>query len=611
MLKGLFDFFERLIPPFKTKGEDNPPKNLIGFISFFSKDFRKFLFATAFLNSLIALGEALFFVCLGSIVDWTTTTQPQLFISSHGTALFIMLLCAGVLLPVASILHSLLIHQTLSSNYAMQVRWQLHNFLLGQSVSFFSEEFAGSLANKVMQTSVALRTAVIKLIDVVIHLLVYITTMIVMLMNADIYLCLPLIFWLIFYIFSLFFFIPHLRSCSKEQSVERSNMVGRIVDSYSNITTVKLFGGKGKEQNYAKEAMDGFRNSEYKALRILTLFDVSVQLMNYTLLISLVMLSIWLWAIFLVTPGAIAIAIAIAIRMINMSRWIMWEASAIFENIGMVYDGMTTVSKPVSVIDPKDPIKMESFNDRIEFKNVCFSYKQDNLIFNNLNFSIERGKKVGIVGASGAGKSTLVSLLLRFYDVNSGEILIDGENIKSFKQDDLRELFSMVSQDLNLMHRTIGQNIEYGSKEHLNENQLKKAAQQTDALSFIENLSDFRGENGFDSMVGDRGVKLSGGQKQKIAIARVLVKNAPILILDEATSSLDSQSEQIIQENLSKIMEGRTVLAIAHRLSTLKTMDEIIVIENGAIVERGSHSKLLELDGAYSKLWKLQNNGFV
>lgn len=611
MLKGLFDFFERLIPPFKIKGESNPPKNLIGFISFFSKDFKKFLFATALLNSLIALGEALFFVCLGSIVDWTTTTQPHLFISSHGSSLFIMLLCAGVLLPIASILHSLLIHQTLSSNYAMQVRWQLHNFLLGQSVSFFSEEFAGSLANKVMQTSVALRTAVMKLIDVVIHLVVYITTMIVMLMNADLYLCLPLIFWLVFYILSLLFFIPHLRSCSKEQSVERSNMVGRIVDSYSNITTVKLFGGKGKEQNYAKEAMDDFRNSEYKALRILTLFDVSVQLMNYTLLISLVMLSIWLWANFLVTPGAIAIAIAIAIRMINMSRWIMWEASAIFDNIGMVYDGMNTVSKPVSVVDPRNPVKIDGFKDRIEFKDVCFSYKKDKPIFKKLNLTIECGKKIGIVGPSGAGKSTLINLLLRFYDVNSGQILIDGNSINSVKQDDLRELFSMVSQDSNLMHRTIGQNIEYGSKDHLNQNELEKAAKQTDALSFIENLSDFRGENGFDSMVGDRGVKLSGGQKQKIAIARVLVKNAPILILDEATSSLDSQSEQIIQDNLSKIMEGRTVIAIAHRLSTLKTMDEIIVIDDGGIVQRGSHMQLLSQEGTYSTLWKLQNNGFV
>jgi ABC-type multidrug transport system fused ATPase/permease subunit len=609
--EGLFNFFERLIPPFEDKCEGVPPKGIIKFVLFFSRGLGKFLAAVAVLNSFIAVGEALFFACLGYIVDWTASSSPQNFISEHGGSLLIMLLGAGVFLPVASFLHSLLIHQTLSSNYSMQVRWQLHNFLLGQSLSFFNEEFAGALANKVMQTSMAVRTAVMKLIDVFVHMVVYISTMLIMLMNADFYLCLPLIIWLCFYTCSLFVFIPYLRRTSKELSVERSTMVGRIVDSYTNISTVKLFGGAGKEKSYAKEAMTAFRNSEYKIFRILTSFDISVQFLNCTLLVSLIILSLWLWSNYLVTTGAIAISIAIAIRMINMSRWIMWEAGAIFENIGMIYDCMSTMSKPVAVTDPDNPKTIDSFNESIEFKNVSFGYDGKKEVLSDFNLSIKKGLKIGIVGPSGVGKSTIINLILRFYDVTKGSVTIDGVDVRDLRQDNLRDLFAMVSQEPSLMHRTIGENIEYGSKNELDDEDLQKAARASDSLNFIEEMSDYRGGIGFDSMVGDRGVKLSGGQKQRIAIARVIVKNAPILILDEATSALDSETEEIVQRNLLNIMHGRTVIAIAHRLSTLKSMDRIIVINEGRIVESGSHEELLSLGGLYNKMWSLQSNGFV
>ena len=611
MLKSIFSFFESLVPSFPQRNEGTPPKNPVKFILFFTRGLCGFFIAASVLNSVIAIGEALFFVCLGLVVDWTSSSTPHNFIALHGTSILVMLLCAGVILPVASVLHSLLIHQTISGNYSSQIRWQLHSYLLNQSLSFFNEEYAGSLANKVMQTSVAVRTAVMKLIDVMVHLIVYITTMLIMLSNANISLCIPLAVWLILYISSLVCFIPQLRKASKQQSELRSTMVGRIVDSYTNISTVKLFGGHGKEEKYAKNAMDEFRHSEYRALRILTMFDVSVQFMNYTLLITLVMLSLWLWSNYLVTPGAIAIATAIAIRMINMSRWIMWEVGAIFENLGMIYDGIHTVSVPVSVRDPENPVKIDSFSNEIEFSHVSFGYKKSVGIIHDLSMKIKAGEKVGIVGPSGAGKSTLISLLLRFYDVDSGSVTIDGENIRNFTQDDLRSLFSMVSQDTSLMHRTVGENIEYGAEDELQKAELEEAAAATDSLNFIENLSDYRGGAGFDSVVGDRGVKLSGGQKQRIAIARVLVKNSPILILDEATSALDSQSEKCIQENLEKLMQGKTVIAIAHRLSTLKKMDRIVVLEKGQIVESGSHEELLKSDGLYRKLWDLQTEGFI
>ena len=611
MLKSIFSFFENLVPSFPQRNEGTPPKNPVKFILFFTRGLCGFFIAASVLNSVIAIGEALFFVCLGLVVDWTSSSTPHNFIALHGTSILVMLLCAGVILPVASVLHSLLIHQTISGNYSSQIRWQLHSYLLNQSLSFFNEEYAGSLANKVMQTSVAVRTAVMKLIDVMVHLIVYITTMLIMLSNANISLCIPLAVWLILYISSLVCFIPQLRKASKQQSELRSTMVGRIVDSYTNISTVKLFGGHGKEEKYAKNAMDEFRHSEYRALRILTMFDVSVQFMNYTLLITLVMLSLWLWSNYLVTPGAIAIATAIAIRMINMSRWIMWEVGAIFENLGMIYDGIHTVSVPVSIRDPENPVKIDSFSNEIEFSHVSFGYKKSVGIIHDLSMKIKAGEKVGIVGPSGAGKSTLISLLLRFYDVDSGSVTIDGENIRNFTQDDLRSLFSMVSQDTSLMHRTVGENIEYGAEDELQKAELEEAATATDSLNFIENLSDYRGGAGFDSVVGDRGVKLSGGQKQRIAIARVLVKNSPILILDEATSALDSQSEKCIQENLEKLMQGKTVIAIAHRLSTLKKMDRIVVLEKGQIVESGSHEELLKSDGLYRKLWDLQTEGFI
>lgn len=611
MLKSIFSFFENLVPSFPQRNEGTPPKNPVKFILFFTRGLCGFFIAASVLNSVIAIGEALFFVCLGLVVDWTSSSTPHNFIALHGTSILVMLLCAGVILPVASVLHSLLIHQTISGNYSSQIRWQLHSYLLNQSLSFFNEEYAGSLANKVMQTSVAVRTAVMKLIDVMVHLIVYIATMLIMLSNANISLCIPLAVWLILYISSLVCFIPQLRKASKQQSELRSIMVGRIVDSYTNISTVKLFGGHGKEEKYAKNAMDEFRHSEYRALRILTMFDVSVQFMNYTLLITLVMLSLWLWSNYLVTPGAIAIATAIAIRMINMSRWIMWEVGAIFENLGMIYDGIHTVSVPVSVRDPENPVKIDSFSNEIEFSHVSFGYKKSVGIIHDLSMKIKAGEKVGIVGPSGAGKSTLISLLLRFYDVDSGSVSIDGENIRNFTQDDLRSLFSMVSQDTSLMHRTVGENIEYGAEDELQKAELEEVAAATDSLNFIENLSDYRGGAGFDSVVGDRGVKLSGGQKQRIAIARVLVKNSPILILDEATSALDSQSEKCIQENLEKLMQGKTVIAIAHRLSTLKKMDRIVVLEKGQIVESGSHEELLKSDGMYRKLWDLQTEGFI
>ncbi len=610
MLDRLLRWFESLVPPFPAEARGEPPTGFLRFILFYTAGLWRFLIITACLTGFMAAGEALFFACMGKIVDWTANTSPVAFIEVHGTSLLSMLLLAGVLLPIATLLHSLLLHQTISGNYPMQIRWQVHRYMLGQSLAFFTDEFAGRVANKVMQTAQAVRTAVLKLIDVIMHMAVYLITMLVMLAEADALLMLPLLVWLVLYLSAVFIFIPRLRAQAQVQADARSDMVGRIVDSYVNISTVKLFGGKGREITYAREGMRGFIEADYKALRILTLFDVSVQLLNYALLIALTMLCLWLWMGHVISPGDIAVAVAIAIRMINMSRWMMWEIGAVFENIGTVYDGIHTIARPLGIKDPEKPVSQLRVRGDIAFEHVAFEYLQGKTVIPDLSFNIHSGEKVGVVGPSGAGKSTIVNLLLRFYDVKSGRITLDGVDIRDYLQDDLRDAFAMVAQDPSLMHRTIGENIAYGARSN-DVDALVEAARATDALSFIENLSDYRGGRGFNSLVGDRGVKLSGGQRQRIALARVVMRNAPVLILDEATSALDSESEAVVQEHLMKVMEGRTVIAIAHRLSTLLAMDRILVINEGRLVESGSHAELIAKDGLYSRLWRRQAGGFI
>lgn len=515
-----------------------------------------------------------------------------------------------LVMPLVVLLNRMLIHQALLGNFPMSIRWLAHRYLLQQSVSFYQNDFAGRIATKVMQTSLAVRETVIKTLDVMVYVLVYFSTMIFVVAKADIRLMLPVLAWLFLYIAVQLFFIPKLKTVATEQANARSDMTGRIVDSYTNINTVKLFSHSKRESDYARDGMQGFLTTVYGQMRLATGLSVSVSALNYLLVFSTGALAVWLWSQNSITIGAIAIAVGLAMRLNGMSQWIMWEVSALFENMGTAADGMKTLSTPKTVVDQPSAQPLKVKQAAIEFSDVAFHYGKDSGVMEALNLNIKAGEKVGVVGRSGAGKSTLVNLLLRFYDLAGGKISIDGQDISAVQQESLRAHIGMVTQDTSLLHRSVRENILYGHPD-ATEEELLAAAEQAEAMTFINDLTDPDGNVGFDAQVGERGVKLSGGQRQRIAIARVLLKNAPILILDEATSALDSEVEAAIQASLNRLMQDKTVIAIAHRLSTIAAMDRLIVIDEGRIVEQGTHQQLVELGGIYAQLWAHQTGGFI
>jgi ATP-binding cassette subfamily B multidrug efflux pump len=513
-------------------------------------------------------------------------------------------------LPVAVLLHALVVHQALLGNYPMVIRWKAHRYLLGQSLSFFQNDFAGRIATKVMQTALAVRETVMKLLDVILYVIVYFGGVLVIAAGSDLRLAIPLLIWVAIYVLILYYFIPRLASVAARQADARSAMVGRVVDSYTNIATVKLFSHSRREADYAREGMESFLQTVYPQMRLVTGLVVSVWLNNILLILAAGTLSIWLWQHDAVSAGAITAAIALVLRLNGMSQWIMWEMSALFENIGTVEDGIVTLSKPREVRDAPQAAPLAVTQGRIDFEHVHFHYGKGCGVIDDFSLTIRPGEKIGLVGRSGAGKSTLVHLLLRFHDVEAGRILIDGQDIAAVTQESLRARIGLVTQDTSLLHRSVRDNILYGRPEAA-EADVAAAARQAKAHDFIAHLQDAKGRSGYDAHVGERGVKLSGGQRQRIAIARVLLKDAPILILDEATSALDSEVETAIQENLYRLMHHKTVIAIAHRLSTIAMMDRLIVLDQGRIIEEGTHAELIARNGLYAQLWAHQSGGFL
>ncbi len=607
----MLQFFEKLTNPFPAGEPDQPPQGLYAFCRHYSKGMEIPLLVMALLTALLAMLEVALFGFMGQLVDWLVQKDPATLWQTEKDTLIKMGLLTAIGMPLLVLIHSAVLHQTLLGNYPMAIRWQAHRYLLKQSVSFYQNDFAGRIATKVMQTALAVRETATKLLDVMVYVLVYFSTMLYLVFDADWRLVLPLLAWLAGYICLQIYFIPRLKDVASRQADARSDMTGRIVDSYTNINTIKLFSHTSREADYAKESMTRFLDPVYEQMRLVTWLSFSVQALNYLLVFSIGALSIWLWMGQAVSVGAIAIAVSLSLRLNGMSQWIMWEVSSLFENIGTVADGITTLAQPQQVLDSPTATPLDVQGGSIHFDQVSFQYaSQGRHVLQKLDLQIKSGEKVGLVGRSGAGKSTLVNLLLRFYDLETGNIRIDGQDIRGVKQESLRAQIAMVTQDTSLLHRTVRENILYG-KPDATEAELLAAVHAAEAEQFVSELSDPHGNRGLDAQVGERGVKLSGGQRQRIAIARVLLKNAPILILDEATSALDSEVEAAIQQSLNRLMAGKTVIAIAHRLSTIAAMDRLIVLDQGAIVEQGSHQQLIEQGGIYAQLWAHQTGGFI
>ena len=602
-------WFEKLVDPYPEQGLNTPlPKQFFPFVWQSAYGVRRYLLLLIILTAATASFEAIFFAQIGHLVDWLTQSNRDNFLHNHQQNLIIlsMFLLGNI---VFASLQSIVRHQILYSSFTMRLRWRFHNLLLQQSLDFFHSDFAGRLSSKVMQTSLAVREFWVILGDMVTYVIIYFITISIVLGSISPILLIPLLLWLSLFVAAACFFIPRLGRISKEQADARAVMTGRVTDAYTNIQTVKLFAHAGRESQYAKASMQIFMQTVYKQMRLGTCYELCINALTAVLFFGVLGTAVWLWLNGQAAIGVIAATTAMILKLNSMAEFMMWQTSALFENVGTIQDGMHTMGKTIDIQDKPNALPLQVNAGSIQFNNVSFAYNEKNVI-NQFDLQIKAGEKIGIVGRSGAGKSTLIQLLLHFYTINQGRICIDQQNIEDVTQDSLRKNIALVTQDTSLLHRSVAENIKYGRPDATDE-EMYAAVKKAKAEEFIPTLSDMRGRTGYDAYVGERGVKLSGGQRQRIAIARVFLKDAPILILDEATSALDSEVEAAIQSSLDELMAGKTVIAIAHRLSTIAQMDRLIVMDQGQIAEQGTHEELIAQNGIYASLWQRQTGGFL
>ena len=605
----MFTFFEKLVSPYPDAAPLPTPKTFVAFMWASSAGLRPYLLGMTLCTAAIGAFEAYLFSMLGDVVDLLAKAQPTTFWQTHRANL-LMLAAILIASPLVVALQALLKHQALAGNFPMLLRWRFHRHLLSQSLSFYQDEFSGRVATKVMQTALAVREVWMIVADILVYVVIYFAAMILIVGSFDLWIVGPFMGWLLLYCLAVYYFVPRLGKVAQKQADARSLMTGRITDAYTNIATVKLFSHTSREAGYVKSAMQEFMVTVYRQWRMITQFEVVNQILSVLLIGSTAGVTLWLWTQGKVGVGAVAVATAMALRLNGISHWVMWEFAALFEHIGTARDGMTLLSKPQTMVDKPGAGVLKVTRGEIRFDNVTFSYGGEKRIIEGLNLTIKPSEKIGLIGRSGAGKSTIFNLLLRFYDVREGHILIDGQDIALVTQDSLRSHIGMVTQDTSLLHRSVRDNIAYGRPDASDADMIA-AAKRAEAHEFIVQLTDPAGRHGYDAHVGERGVKLSGGQRQRVAIARVKLKDAPILLLDEATSALDSEVEVAIQASLYKLMEGKTVVAIAHRLSTIAAMDRLIVLDEGRVVEEGDHQSLLRKNGLYARLWAHQSGGFL
>jgi len=607
----MFRFFENLVDPYEAYDDtDAPPSRLLPFLNEYLRPLRKVLVAITVLTTIVGLVEVGLIYFSGRVVDLLTNSSPERIFTDYGLELGGIALFILLIRPIFQVLNAALLNQALLPNFGTLIRWRSHRHVLRQSVGWFENDFAGRIANRLMQTAPAAGEAIYQVFDAVVYAIIYLIGALWLLAHTDWRLAIPLVVWLALYVVLIRWTIPRVGRASKAFSDARSEINGRIVDSYTNIQSVKLFAHNHTEEAYALEAIENARKAFSRQMRLITLMDLGLSSINGFLVVAVIGWAIMMWQQGVTTIGTVAAASALTLRLNAMTGWIMWSLSSLFQQLGVVAEGMKTIAQPIHLTDKADAPALEPTDCAILIDRVSHHYGKGAGGLDHIKLAIAGGQKVGIVGRSGAGKSTLVNLLLRFHDVEGGAILIDGQDIRDVTQESLRQNIGMVTQDSSLMHRSVRANIKYGRPEASEEDMIS-AARHAEAHDFILGLADPKGHTGYDAEVGERGVKLSGGQRQRVALARVILKNAPILVLDEATSALDSEVEAAIQETLYSVMEGKTVIAIAHRLSTIAHMDRIVVLENGRIVEDGNHRELLARNGLYARFWGRQSGGFI
>jgi ATP-binding cassette subfamily B multidrug efflux pump len=606
----MFRLFEKVLNPTYQPARTEPPGGLAAFYWHYARQARGLfvaLFATGFT---VALLDSMIPVFMGKVVTLVTSSDPALLWEQSRHVLLGMAVVLLLVRPLALTAQNLITHQAISANVANMIRWQTHWHVARQSWAFFQNDFAGRIATRVLQTGPAVRESLVALITGVWYILVYGTSALFLLASADRWLALPITLWFMSYLVLLRVFVPRMRDRSKEVSEARSMLTGRVVDTYTNILTVKLFARARNEDAYVRDAIDEHTGLFHTSLRLNTLFSFCLSTLNAMLVAGTGAVAIALWVHGKVQVGTVAMALPLSWQIINIAGWVAMRITEIFENIGVVQEGMMTIARPHGLTDRPDARELKVTRGEIRFEDVRFGYGRESGLIEGLTLTVRAGERIGLVGRSGAGKSTLVNLLLRFFDIEDGRIVIDGQDIADVTQESLRTQISVVTQDTSLLHRSIRDNIRYGRPD-AGDAEIVAAAKLAHADEFIEDLEDWRGRRGYDAQVGERGVKLSGGQRQRVAIARVILKNAPILVLDEATSALDSEVEGAIQASLDTLMAGKTVIAIAHRLSTIARMDRLVILDHGHIVEQGSHEELLRAGGHYARLWRRQSGGFI